>query len=405
MTPFAVERRSLEWMLDTEAVRAGAEETFAWVLRGHSKHFSVDLGALDAVARRVAKLTLATYGDVGSIPYHSRDRHFAAGGVDRLAVLSQILGPLPALERLRARIDLVVTSVLLDAGAGPDWRFHEPDSGQTFTRSEGLAVASWYWFVGGGFSTDPRRAPLRADASALQRVDASALRRAFQVSGTNPLVGLDGRAALLARLGRTVAAGTPFFPEPRPGSFADYLLAQSQDGRLPASTLARAVIQAFSPIWPGREQLDGQNLGDTWRHSELGLIAFHKLSQWLAYSLVEPLEQAGLEVWGLDHLTGLPEYRNGGLFVDGGVIVPKHDAVLARAHRPDSDLIIEWRALTVALLDRTAQALRQLWQLEAGALPLAKVLEGGTWSAGRQLAQEKRGGSPPIAIESDGTVF
>jgi hypothetical protein len=405
MTSFDLERRSLEWMLDTEAVRASAEEVFSWVLRDGSRHFALDLTALDAVARRVAKLTLAKYGDVASIPYHARDRHFSAGGVDRLAVLGQILGPLPPLERLRARIDLVVTSVLLDAGAGADWRFNEPDSGQTFTRSEGLAVASWYWFVGGGFSNDPRRAPLRADVQALQRVDAAALRRAFQVSKDNPLVGLEGRAALLARLGRTVAAGGPFFPGARPGSLADYLLAQATDGRLPASALARAVIQGFAPIWPGREQLEGKNLGDVWRHSELGLVAFHKLSQWLAYSLVEPLEEAGVQVWGLDHLTGLPEYRNGGLFIDAGVILPKHEAVLARAHRPGSDLIIEWRALTVALLDRTAQALRQLWQLEAGALPLAKVLEGGTWAAGRQLAQEKRRGAPPITIESDGTVF
>ncbi|MGE0634502.1 MAG: DUF1688 family protein, partial [Pseudobdellovibrionaceae bacterium] len=38
--------------------------------------------------------------------------------------------------------------------------------------------------------------------------------------------------------------------------------------------------------------------------------------------------------------------------------------------------------------------------------PLAKVLEGGTWWAGRFLAAEKRqGGPPPIQIKSDGTVF
>jgi hypothetical protein len=44
--------------------------------------------------------------------------------------------------------------------------------------------------------------------------------------------------------------------------------------------------------------------------------------------------------------------------------------------------------------------------LSAAELPLAKVLQGGTWSAGRRIAREKRpDGTPPIAIDSDGTVF
>jgi hypothetical protein len=39
-------------------------------------------------------------------------------------------------------------------------------------------------------------------------------------------------------------------------------------------------------------------------------------------------------------------------------------------------------------------------------MPLARILEGGTWAAGRQVAAEKRlGGAPPITVESDGTVF
>ncbi len=35
-----------------------------------------------------------------------------------------------------------------------------------------------------------------------------------------------------------------------------------------------------------------------------------------------------------------------------------------------------------------------------------KVVEAGTWFAGRMLAAERRqSGGPPIAVESDGTVF
>ena len=137
-----------------------------------------------------------------------------------------------------------------------------------------------------------------------------------------------------------------------------------------------------------------------------GLVPFHKLSQWLTYSLIEPLERAGLTVTGIDELTGLAEYRNGGLFVDTGVLVLRDGADAARMHDVGSPLVVEWRSLTVALLDRLAEALRRRLGLDAVSLPLAKVLEAGTWTAGRAIAQARRtDGAPPIAVRSDGTVF
>ena len=51
-----------------------------------------------------------------------------------------------------------------------------------------------------------------------------------------------------------------------------------------------------------------------------GWMPFHKLSQWLTYSLLEPFGWAGVAVTDLDELTGLPEYRNGGLLLDTGVL-------------------------------------------------------------------------------------
>ena len=184
------------------------------------------------------------------------------------------------------------------------------------------------------------------------------------------------------------------------------LLARARGGALPAEEILIALLGACAAIWPGREKLDGVPLGDVWTHSRFGRVPFHKLSQWLAYSLIEPLEQAGVRVTDIDALTGLPEYRNGGLFVDGGVLVARHPAVLGQTHAIGSDVIIEWRALTVALLDRIAEEMRQVSGLTAAELPLGKVLEAGTWRAGRILALEKRAdGGPPIQIVSDGTVF
>ena len=107
-----------------------------------------------------------------------------------------------------------------------------------------------------------------------------------------------------------------------------------------------------------------------------------------------------------DALTALAEYRNGGLLIDTGVLAPKHPAVLEQAHRADSETIVEWRALTVALIDRLADRVREQLGLTPAELPLAKVLQGGTWSAGRYLARQRReGGDPPLRVTSDGTVF
>jgi hypothetical protein len=189
------------------------------------------------------------------------------------------------------------------------------------------------------------------------------------------------------------------------GDLGVWLKRAARDGRLPASAVLGAVLRALGPIWPGRERLAGKPLGDVWRHARFGLVPFHKLSQWLSYSLFHPLAVAGVEVVQPEELTGLAEYRNGGLFYDTQVLLPKHDGVTRDVHLPSSELVVEWRALTVALLDRLAEGLRQRTGLDAQCLPLGKVLEGGSWAAGRRLASERRQGAPPIRVESDGTLF
>jgi hypothetical protein len=136
-------------------------------------------------------------------------------------------------------------------------------------------------------------------------------------------------------------------------------------------------------------------------------VPFHKLSTWLSLSLIEPLEMRGVAVTGLDGLPGLAEYRNGGLFVDCGALTLLDPAAAAdRPHTADSPLVVEWRAATVALLDRLLPEVRAALGVDAAQFPLASMLEAGTWLAGRRIAAQRRpGGGPPIAIVSDGTVF
>jgi hypothetical protein len=385
-----------------QAIRARAEAIYQLGARGELPHFSVDETRLPSLVERVVRVTRAAYPDVRTIPNHTRFRHFGVGDVDRVALLDALAPE----ARLCAKIELAITSVLLDAGAGERWAYREP-GGTTYARSEGLAVASYHLFASGALSDDPVRAPLRADAAAMIRFSAEDLTRAFQVSAENPLVGVDGRLAILRRLGEAIGRRREIFGA-RLGNLGMYLASQAQQGAgaLPASVVLAVVLDALGEIWPGREICAGVNLGDVWTHPAVGRVPFHKLSQWLTYSLCEPLEESGVRITGMDQLTGLAEYRNGGLFVDGGVLIPKHPGVLSETHDVSSALVVEWRGLTVALLDRTAVEMRRQLGLSSDELPLAKVLEGGTWRAGRELARERRpDGAPPIRVNSDGTVF
>lgn len=405
------EAGAAEWLLTPAAIRAQANSLYNCGLQGRLAHFTVDPDRLEAAADYVTAVIRDNYPTL-DVPFHARWRHFVFDGTDRYQALASGLADSP-LDRLRLRFDLAITSVLLDAGAGADWSYRDGQTGAIYRRSEGLALASLDLFAAGGFSSDPDD-PLRADAAGLTGFDAAAMATGFQLGPDNPLNGVDGRVALLNALGRAVLDNPAAFGGiDRPGGLADDLIARAADGRLPAADILGAVLRGLGPIWPGRMTLGGLNLGDTWRHPQAGMdgpapgvVPFHKLSQWLSYSLIEPLQEFGLTVTGIDALTGLAEYRNGGLFIDLGVITPRK--AVSPDHPVDvgDPMIVEWRALTVALLDRIADPVRRRLGKTADAMPLAAILEGGTWSAGRRIAAERRaGGGPPIAIRSDGSVF
>jgi hypothetical protein len=401
-------------LLSARAVRERAQRMLAIGLDDKLPNFRVDLGKLDGAAELVLTTTRKAYPTL-DIPFHSRWRHFVVDGRDRWAEIAAATKWHDRAARARAELDLAIVSVLLDAGAGTQWRYHDAATGVEAGRSEGLALASLAMFESGTFSTNASD-PLRADAEALKSLSAETLRRGFQVSDANPLPGLEGRADLLRRLGHAVAARPDVFASadtPRPGGLFDKLASSALAGALPAPIILAELLRNLGPIWPSRLSLGGVALGDCWRHPSLttgdatsGLVPLHKLSQWLAYSLIEPLQRAGIAVTDIDGLTGLAEYRNGGLFIDTGVLALRDPADAAREHAVSSPLVVEWRALTVALLDRLAGALRERLKLDAVALPLAKVLEGGTWAAGRAIARERRpDGAPPLKVLSDGTVF
>jgi uncharacterized protein DUF1688 len=395
---------------DAAAVRERCHMVRRWVADGRSRYFTLDESRLEAVATYVADVTREAYPDL-KIPYHSRWRHFSAGGIDRWNELAARIDA-DATERARIAVDLAMVSVLLDAGAGEHWRYRE--GGLSFARSEGLAVASFDMFRAGAFSCDPGR-PWRVDAVALAEIDPVTLAGHFQLDGGNPLVGLEQRGTLLRRLGKALVDRADLFGRApaRPGNLIDYFHTIARERRIHASQLLATLLEGLCSIWPSALMVDGYPVGDAGRHPAVrtgddsdGIVPFHKLSQWLAYSLIEPLEAAGLAVERIDELTALAEYRNGGLLIDLGVIRPRTPIDPRLQHDVASELIVEWRALTVVLLDALLDPVRAKLGLDAS-FAMPQLLQGGTWSAGRKIARALRPpeGPPPIAVAADGTVF
>jgi Protein of unknown function (DUF1688) len=409
------DQQAIAYLRTPAAIRQRCDRIFQLGCADKLHHFGCDLTKLDKTADYIIGVMRENYPNL-EIPFHSRWRHFEVGDGSRLAEFEGVLAAFTPIEKAKTKFDLAIVSVLLDAGAGADWQYREAETGQIFCRSEGLAVASFRMFCQGAFSSNPEQ-PLQANAKGLKAITIQKLAQGFQVTSENPLVGLEGRVQLLQRLGQ-ILTENPIFcgsENSRPGNLVDYLLQNriSTFSHLPASLVLTAVLEGLGEIWPGRLAIAGVNLGDVWIHPKLQgeresdrYVPFHKLSQWLTYSLLEPLQELGVEITGLDEMTGLPEYRNGGLCLDMGLLEAKNPEILQKRHLPGSEVIVEWRALTVILLENIAATIRRKLNLSASELPLVKILQGGTWTAGRRIAAQLRaGGSPPIQIESDGTVF
>ncbi|MEM1255405.1 MAG: URC4/urg3 family protein [Cyanobacteria bacterium P01_H01_bin.21] len=416
MTP--EEQAAIAYLRKPQAIRDRTQQLFDLCQANELEHFICDLSKLDKVADYVVETTQQLYPDF-DVPFHSRWRHFGPRLGPPLVTPSAEKNKDAAeqtqakRESAKAQLDLAIVSVLLDAGAGSQWQYQDFVTNQTLVRSEGLAVASLRAFERGFFSTDTVSLT-QVDAAGLKYLTEADLAQIFQISDENPIVGLSGRLLLLHQLGTALETQPDWFGSnpARPGNLLDYLIKRYGQS-LDAGVLLTEVLESFGSIWPGRITLAETNLGDVWSHPALSdqgpgtnLVPFHKLSQWLTYSLVEPLTAAGVTVTNLDALTGLAEYRNGGLCVDLELLVPKHPEVTEQAHLPSDPVVVEWRALTVVMLDKIGERVRQRLNKSAEELPLIKVLEGGTWAAGRRIAKQLRpSGAPPIAIQSDGTVF
>lgn len=290
-------------------------------------------------------------------------------------------------------------------------------------------------FKAGDFSSDSTQ-PCQVDATGLRGLTLEQLSQGLQVTDSNTITGLDGRLGLLTRLAGALDNEELFGVDARPGNMlgqyirgffsrrglkanarSDYLLSHpstqaSSVPIIPLPTLWTVLMDGLSSIWPAsRTQIDGVSLGDAWPCSTLPssppaqawetIVPFHKLTQWLCYSLMVPLSRLlSIHFAGSELMTGLPEYRNGGLLIDTGLLTLKEaDAKrgleafkknsllkgqpcmeVVPLFTTDDDVIVEWRAVTVGFLDELlAEVNGLLGLMGTDQLTLARMLEAGTW--------------------------
>jgi len=263
----------------------------------------------------------------------------------------------------------------------------------------------------------------------------------------NELAGLEGRTELLTRLAKALGNNEEFFgkdgrpgnmiggypipPAPvRPGTnvYTDHLLSHPSTQAssmliVPLPVLWNVLMTGLASIWPpSRTSVNGVSLGDAWPCKAMpkagsasweSILPFHKLTQWLTYSLMQPMQSLlNMHFAGTELLTGLPEYRNGGLFVDMGVLTLKPNDVerglqhyaeysrrtgskgieVAPMFEPGDDVVVEWRGATVGLLDKLLEEVNKFLKAELAGneMTLPQLLEAGSWKVSARIVQPSR---------------
>jgi len=88
---------AIAYLRQPQAIRDRCQQLFDLGTAGQLAHFACDLSQLDTVAQYVVETTQQLYPDF-DVPFHSRWRHFDAGGTPRLAQLDQALAHLSVQE-------------------------------------------------------------------------------------------------------------------------------------------------------------------------------------------------------------------------------------------------------------------------------------------------------------------
>lgn len=345
-----------------ETVRERAWMLLAAVERGESEHFNLSPESVSTVALALASAIRETTPDLRPPlatlwPRLQRD-HPAA--VERLA--ASVAG-LDGQGRARAGADMALLALVI----APDGV--EPGLG---------ALAQF--FAAGGTTTRPADGPA-LNAPGLRRLLAGdtavalpdELRPVLQDPATRQR--LETLATGLEQDAETFGADGRF------GTLLDRIAGPARSDGLTAQGMLDRLGPLLDPVAGSTVRIGGSIAGDIWRHPlawaddrSRELVPFHCLLQSLVLDLVEPLAEAGIKLDGLEELTVPATRRLAADILRLGLVNPRHAAVARLRHPPGSDIVVELRALSIALADRLVDRLRQELNLTVRDLPAVRIV-------------------------------
>ena len=348
------------------------------ILNNNSKYFEINLEKLDQTVDDLLEFILKKYPKM-NIGMHSRLNHIP----EWYDLVQKWKCPLN--EKIKRLIDLLFVSVLLDGGSGENWKYISNNI--EYRRSEGLGKCVYNMFISGFFSLDEKQ-PYKVDMNRIKLINLDEFKNEFQISKDNILIGLENRLENLVNFSKFMINNDNFNINNniRPGNIFDKIYNNLE---IDLDKLYE-IIFSFSPI-----------INDVHYYKPLDVyVPFHKILQWLSYSLIDLFKKFNISIRSDNYLTALPEYRNGGFLIDSNIINFKNNNLKNIFHEINSDIIIELRASTIVLIDIIKDKINIK---KKNNLNISQVLEGGTWRYGRYLANKNN--ISPIKIKSNGIIF
>lgn len=400
----------------TPEVRTRCARLLAGVRTTGSRWFEIDDKALQVAARDLASVLQRQFPRL-HVPLHSVWRLFGQDGVDRQGHLEQLLLTQPPTHRTHARLDLAAVVVLLCTAADDCEPYTEPATGHRFAGATGRAVATLHAFTAGLFSSDPQR-PFQADARGLRGIVTDRLAAALQVHDRAGLRELGRRAILLRRLGELLSEQPEVFGEEgRPAGIFDIIVSPYGHGvahtaDVDAHDILSQLLTTLSGLWPGGGEIGGTLLGDCWRHrlaqgdglSE-GWVPLHATLQALARSFLEPFLRAGVQVRGIGGLTATADRHVCQWVLDTGALRLRDPQAAGARWTCADEIVVEWRALSLALLEEIASRVRELLTRDEQGLPMGCILEGVAYAAGTDRGLPAPPAQAALQVTADPALF